>query len=50
VEAELERKSDRLRPGMEGVGKVYIGQRKLIWIWTHEIVNWIRLKLWSWMP
>ena len=50
VEAQLERKSDRLRPGMEGVGKVYIGQRKLIWIWTHEIVNWVRLKLWSWMP
>jgi len=50
VEAQLERASDRLRPGMEGVGKVYIGERKLVWIWTHEIINWLRLKLWSWSP
>ena len=50
VEAQLERKSDRLRPGMEGVGKVYIGERKLIWIWTHGFVDWLRLALWRWWP
>ena len=50
VEAQLEKASPRLRPGMEGVGKIEIGQRKLIWIWTHEIINWFRLKFWSWMP
>jgi len=50
VEAQVEKISKRLRPGMEGVGKVEIGQRKLIWIWTHEMIDWVRLKLWSWLP
>lgn len=42
--------AQRLRPGMEGVGKIYIEERRLIWIWTREIVNWFRLKIWAWMP
>ncbi|MGA7985323.1 MAG: HlyD family efflux transporter periplasmic adaptor subunit [Burkholderiales bacterium] len=40
----------RLRPGMEGVGKITIDQRKLVWIWTHSLTDWVRLWLWSWMP
>jgi RND family efflux transporter MFP subunit len=39
-----------LRPGMEGVGKVDIGERKLIWIWTHKINYWLRMFFWSWWP
>jgi len=39
-----------LRPGMEGVGKVDIGDRKLIWIWTHKITYWLRMFFWSWWP
>ncbi len=39
-----------LRPGMEGVGKIEIGERKLIWIWTHKITYWIRMFFWSWWP
>ncbi len=51
VEAHLmEKISERLRPGMEGVGKITIDRRKLIWIWTHELIDWLRLKLWSWWP
>jgi RND family efflux transporter MFP subunit len=50
VEARLENASERLRPGMEGVGKISIDRRKLIWIWTHEAIDWIRLKLWAWWP
>ncbi|MGQ9647140.1 MAG: efflux RND transporter periplasmic adaptor subunit [Thermodesulfobacteriota bacterium] len=50
VEARLEDVSERLRPGMEGVGKIYIDRRKLIWIWTHELIDWVRLKLWTWIP
>jgi hypothetical protein len=42
--------SERLRPGMEGVGKVAIGERRLIWIWTHKLIDWVRLAFWSWMP
>ena len=48
VEALLERTTDRLRPGMDGVAKVEAGRRKLIWIWTHKFVDWLRLTLWSW--
>ena len=39
-----------LRPGMEGVGKINVGERRLIWIWTHKIVYWIRMFSWSWWP
>jgi len=49
VEALLGRMSERLRPGMEGVAKVEAGQRKLIWIATHKLVDWMRLTLWSWI-
>jgi RND family efflux transporter MFP subunit len=50
VEAELRETPDRLRPGMEGVAKVEIDRRRLAWIWTHNIVDWLRLAFWSWMP
>ncbi len=35
-----------MRPGMEGVAKVTIGERRYAWIWSRKIVNWIRMKLW----
>ena len=51
VEASLsEPPGSRLRPGMEGVGKIDIDERKLVWIWTHSFTDWVRLWLWSWMP
>lgn len=50
VEAQLEDASTRLRPGMEGVGKVSVGKRALAWIWTRNFVNWVRISLWTWMP
>jgi hypothetical protein len=46
VEAHLETSAARLRPGMEGVGKVTVGERRLIWIWTHGLFDWFRV--WSW--
>ncbi|MEB0135169.1 efflux RND transporter periplasmic adaptor subunit [Actimicrobium sp. CCC2.4] len=49
VEANVEQVSDKLRPGMEGIGKIAIGQRKLIWQWTHKLVDWLRLSVWSWI-
>lgn len=39
-----------LRPGMEGIAKVGVGERSLLWIWTHGFVDWLRLSLWSWLP
>ena len=48
VEAQLHESTQQLRPGMEGTGKITIGQRRLIWIWTHSLLDWLRLKLWIW--
>ena len=48
VEAALIDAPTFLRPGMQGVSKVSIGDRQLLWIWTHKMVDWIRLQLWSW--
>jgi len=50
VEAHLDETHPRLRPGMEGVGKIEIEERRLVWIWTHEAVDWLRLALWKWLP
>jgi hypothetical protein len=35
---------------MEGIGKIDIAQRRLIWIWTHRAFDWLRLFVWSWLP
>jgi len=52
VEAELDKAvvadAGKMRPGMEGVGKVEAGQRSLLWIWTHRFTDWLRLKSWEW--
>ena len=50
VEALLQKGSDHLRPGMEGIGKIESGKRALIWVWTHRLIDWIRLRIWSWWP
>ncbi len=50
VEARLEESHERLRPGMEGVGKIVVGRRQLIWVWTHRAIDWLRLTLWRWLP
>jgi RND family efflux transporter MFP subunit len=48
VEAELKGVNEQLRPGMEGVGKVAIDERRLIAIWSRELLEWLRLMLWTW--
>ena len=48
VEALLEQRSDRLRPGMEGVAKIEAGRRSLFWMITHRFFDWLRLAVWSW--
>ncbi|NOQ89212.1 MAG: HlyD family efflux transporter periplasmic adaptor subunit [Gammaproteobacteria bacterium] len=48
VEAMLTSSPDFLRPGMQGIGKIEVGERRMLWVWTHKMVDWLRLKLWSW--
>jgi RND family efflux transporter MFP subunit len=50
VEARAVGAVDQLRPGMEGVGKIEVDERKLIWIWTHKLMHWLRMWVWSWWP
>jgi len=50
VEAGIEKGSGRLRPGMDGVAKITVDRRRLIWVWTHKAVDLVRLKTWRWMP
>lgn len=50
VEAKLTRTNDFLRPGMEGVGKISVDRRRLVSIWTRDMVDWMRIKVWKWWP
>jgi hypothetical protein len=50
VEAFMDSHSDLMRPGMEGIAKIEIGQAKLLWIWTRRLVDWLRLFIWNRMP
>ena len=50
VEGRLTASSERLRPGMEGVGKIEVGQRRLIWIWLRSALHWARIAAWKWFP
>jgi len=50
VECDLPKGAAKLRPGMEGVGKVEAGERSLLWIWTHRFTDWLTLKAWEWLP
>ena len=50
VEATLTGAGAQLRPGMQGVGKIEAGERRLLWIWTHGAWDWLTLQLWRWWP
>lgn len=50
VEAQLENVSERMRPGMEGVGKILVDRRKLVSIWTRDLREWMQIWVWSWWP
>lgn len=49
VEATLDNNVTSIRPGMEGIGKINVDQRKLFWVWTHAMFDWLRLSLWTWV-
>ncbi|MEM7258055.1 MAG: efflux RND transporter periplasmic adaptor subunit [Pseudomonadota bacterium] len=47
VEATFNDDTTDLRPGMEGVARIEMGDRKLLWIWTHKLIDSVRLWLWT---
>ncbi len=48
VEAVLDASVASLRPGLEGVGKIDVDRRRLVTIWTRDMVEWFKLYLWRW--
>ncbi len=51
VEASIEDGPiEALRPGMEGVAKIEVDERRLVTIWTRRLVLWARMTFWSWKP
>jgi hypothetical protein len=50
VEGRLTATSERLRPGMEGIGKIDVDERRLIWIWFRSAWHWLRIATWKWLP
>jgi multidrug resistance efflux pump len=47
VRVRLERVEEGMRPGLEGLAKVDVPPRRSYgWLWTHRLVNWVRMKLW----
>ncbi|MDH3762684.1 MAG: efflux RND transporter periplasmic adaptor subunit [Gammaproteobacteria bacterium] len=50
VEARLVEHHAALRPGMEGIAKIDVDRRSLIWIYLHELFDLMRLWAWRWLP
>ncbi|MCK5914354.1 MAG: HlyD family efflux transporter periplasmic adaptor subunit, partial [Desulfuromusa sp.] len=50
VEAIMDSQSDLMRPGMEGVAKIDIGEEKLLWILSRRLVEWFRMFAWNRLP
>ena len=50
VEAQLTEHDPSLRPGMEGFARIEIGGRSLLWIYSHELLDVLRLWAWRWLP
>jgi Barrel-sandwich domain of CusB or HlyD membrane-fusion/GAF domain len=40
--------TDALRPGLQGLARLDVGQRPLYWLIGHRISDWLRLKWWAW--
>jgi hypothetical protein len=46
LRGRLDTTASWLRPGMSGIAKVEAGTRSLLWIATHRLIDFLRLKLW----
>lgn len=46
VRARLDKYQKWMRPGMQGKARISAGKRSYLWIATHRLVNWLRMKLW----
>lgn len=49
VEGKLTGAPERLRPGMDGVAKIEVEKRLLVWIWARSFLDWAQVALWQWL-
>lgn len=47
VEAAPDAAESNLRPGLSGVAKIEVGERRLAWLLFHRAAAWLRLALWT---
>lgn len=47
VEAAWQNSPPALTPGMQGVGKITVGKTNLLFRWSRDFINWMKLKIWS---
>lgn len=50
AEARVVGDTQRLRPGMQGIGKVTVGEASFGRIWGRHLLGWLQLRLWAWLP
>lgn len=48
VEARLDDQVSTMRPGLEGLGRISVGEARWVWIWTRNMQDWLRLQIWKW--
>ena len=46
VYVTLDKQADWMRAGMAGEARVDVEKRRLVWIWTHRLIDFLKLKLW----
>ncbi|RMF72109.1 MAG: HlyD family efflux transporter periplasmic adaptor subunit [Planctomycetota bacterium] len=46
AEAEVETDAPWMRPGMEGLARVYVGRRPVWWVTLHKVLDQLRLNFW----
>jgi len=49
VEGKLTGAPERLRPGMDGVAKIEVEKRLLVWIWSRSFLDWAKVAIWQWL-
>ena len=40
---------ERLRPGMDGVARIEVDRRLLMWIWARSFLDWAQVAIWQWL-
>ncbi len=42
--------ADNLREMKYSLKAQYLNDPTLAWVWSHRLVDWVRLSVWGWLP